>query len=293
MISSARWNLAGEPTPVLTLAMPHPLQLDRMKYAINIPPFTDPATVTALGRDAEQAGWDGVFLWDHVQWTAGMEVHDPWVLLGALAQATERVRLGTMVTPLSRRRPWVVAKQVASLDHLSNGRAVLGVGLGAPEGLDFSDVGDEANPRTRAAMLDEALEVIDQLWRSPVNFAGQHYTVTADFYPRPIQQPRPPIWVAGVVPNRRPLRRARRWDGVVPEAGEGDLLPQDLADHLAREPADSGEPRPVSWDVVAPWAAGIPAQEYADAGATWLVVSAWPTDADWVDSIRRLIDTGV
>ena len=278
---------------MLTTATAHPLPLDRMKYAISIPPFTDPDTVTALGREAEQAGWDGVFLWDHVQWTAGMEVHDPWVLLGALAQATEHVRLGTMVTPLSRRRPWVVAKQVASLDHLSRGRAVLGVGLGEPTDLDFSDLGDQADQRTRAAMLDEGLEIIDQLWRGPVHFAGEHYTVTADFYPRPVQRPRPPIWVAGVVPNRRPLRRARRWDGVVPEAGDGDLLPQDLADHLAHEPADSGAPGPVGWDVVAPWAAGVPAQEYADAGATWLVVSAWPTDADWVDSIRRLIDTAV
>lgn len=140
-----------------------------VKYAVNIPPFTDVATVVSIAVDAERAGWDGVFLWDHVQWSPDRpDVHDPWVLLGAIAQATERVRLGTLVTPLSRRRPTMVAKQITTLDHLSRGRATLGVGLGAPDDLDFGDLGDESDRRTRAAILDESLELLDGLLGGPV-----------------------------------------------------------------------------------------------------------------------------
>src|SRR5690606_9824392 len=171
--------------------------LRAMRYAVSIPPFTDAATVIALGREAEEAGWDGVFLWDHVQWLHGMPVHDPWVLLGAIAQATERVRLGTLVTPPTRRRPHTLAKQVTSLDHLSGGRAVLGVGLGEPDDLDFADLGDESDKKLRGVMLDEALDVIDQLWSGPTDHVGEHYRVKADFVPRPAQQPRPPVWVGG------------------------------------------------------------------------------------------------
>ena len=256
-----------------------------VKYAVNIPPFTDVATVVSIAVDAEKAGWDGVFLWDHVQWSKDRpDVHDPWVLLGAIGLATERVRLGTLVTPLSRRRPTMVAKQVTTLDHLSSGRATLGVGLGAPDDLDFGDLGEQSDRRTRAAMLDESLELLDGLLGGPVTHAGEHYSVMADLLPRPLQLPRPPIWVAGVVPNRRPLERARRWDGVVPIGGGEKLTPDGLADYL-------GGDIPQDWDVVAPWAPGVPADEYADAGATWLIESTWPTETGWEqefhDRIRR------
>src|SRR5690625_915801 len=126
-----------------------------MKYGVNIPPFTDAATVAGWARDAEAAGWDGVFLWDHIQWNPGFAPLDPWVLLGGMAQVTDRVRLGTIVTPLSRRRPSVMAKQIVTLDHLSGGRAVLGVGLGEPRDRDFADLGEEADPRGRATMRSE------------------------------------------------------------------------------------------------------------------------------------------
>ena len=106
-----------------------------MKYAINVPPFTDSATVVVWARRAERSGWDGFFVWDHVQWLEGVAPLDPWVTLGAISQVTERVRLGTLVTPLSRRRPHLVAKQLATLDHLSGGRAVLGVGGEAKKGM--------------------------------------------------------------------------------------------------------------------------------------------------------------
>ena len=129
-----------------------------MRFGVSVPPFTDAATVVGWADRAEEAGWDGVFVWDHVQWDGRVAPLDPWVVLGAMAVRTERVVLGTMVTPLSRRRPHSVAKQLATLDHVSGGRAVLAVGLGEPPDRDFADLGEETDPRVRAAMLDESLE---------------------------------------------------------------------------------------------------------------------------------------
>ncbi|HEX5199429.1 MAG TPA: LLM class flavin-dependent oxidoreductase, partial [Actinoplanes sp.] len=131
-----------------------------MRFALSVPPFTDPHVVVRWARAAEANGWDGFFLWDHLRWDDKVEVHDPWVLLGAIATATERLRIGTMVTPLSRRRPAVVAKHLVTLDHLSGGRVTLGVGLGDPPTYDFADFGDEPSYSVRAAITDEALAVL-------------------------------------------------------------------------------------------------------------------------------------
>lgn len=257
-----------------------------MRYAVSIPPFTDAAAVVSLALEAEAAGWDGVFLWDHLQWdgAAGREVHDPWVLLGAVAQATERVTLGTLVTPLSRRRPWMIAKHVATLDQLSSGRAVLGVGLGAPADLDFAAFGDEPDDRKRAALLDDALAVVDGLLRGGrLSHQGPSFRVDAELHVTPVQRPRPPIWVAAVAPNQRPLRRSTAWDGVVP-IGSPHLSPDQLAAYVG----DLGRP---GWDVVAPRAPGVQGQEYADAGATWLVDSTRPVD-DWLPELQQRVNAG-
>jgi alkanesulfonate monooxygenase SsuD/methylene tetrahydromethanopterin reductase-like flavin-dependent oxidoreductase (luciferase family) len=257
-----------------------------MRFAINIPPFTAPATIVEIARDAEAAGWDGVFLWDHLRWSphSSPDVHDPWVLLGAIAHATERVRIGTLVTPLSRRRPWVVAKHVLTLDHLSHGRVIFGAGLGEPPEADFGAFGDEVDPRVRGAVLDEGLDVLDQLMRNGhARLDGTHFHVDADILPGAVQRPRPPIWIAGVVPNQRPLRRARRWDGVVPMGTGESLSPDELATYVG--------PVPTGWDVVAPWAPGVPAREYHDAGATWLVDSTWPV-GDWVGEFHERVRRG-
>ncbi len=251
-----------------------------MRFAVSIPPFTDVSTVVGLAEDAEQFGWDGVFLWDHLRWSPRVrpDVHDPWVLLGAIATVTERVRLGTLITPLARRRPWVVAKHMTTLDHLSGGRATLGVGLGEPPQEDFAAFGDPANAVTRGQLLDEGLAVLDALLRGErCVHHGQHLDVDAELTPPPIQRPRPPIWVGGVAPNARPRRRAGDWDGFVP-IGDPFLTPAALAAYVGEKP------RP-DWDVVASWAPGVPADEFADAGATWLVESTDP-EGDWVGEFR-------
>ena len=258
-----------------------------MRHAVNLPPFAPPETLVSLAVDAEQAGWDGVFFWDHMTWLPELRlhVHDPWVLLGAVAARTERVLLGTMVTPLARRRPWKVAKEITTLDHLSGGRAVLGVGLGAPAHAEFGAFGEPSAARHRADLLDEGLAVLDGLLRGRVDHDGEHYQVHTELLPRPVQDPRPPIWVAGESPHRRPLRRATRWDGFVPLSGDGVLTPDQVADYL------DGAERPPVWDVVALHSAGIPAHEYEQAGVTWLVEGIDP-EGDWVEDLRAVVRRG-
>jgi len=266
---------------------PRKSRMTTPRHAVNIPPFTDARTVVDIAVEAEAAGWDGVFLWDHLQWSlkAALPVHDPWVLLGAVVQATERVKVGTLVTPLTRRRVQIVAKHLLTLDHLSDGRVIFGVGLGEPPDADFADFGDEAGARERGRMLDESLDVLDGLLRGDrVDHDGEHLHVHARLRPGPVQRPRPPIWVAGVVPNQRPLERARRWDGVAPIGQRERLTPDVLASYIGSE-------LPVGWDVVAGRIEGASAAEYADAGVTWLTESTWPT-GDWVDEFRTRVAAG-
>jgi alkanesulfonate monooxygenase SsuD/methylene tetrahydromethanopterin reductase-like flavin-dependent oxidoreductase (luciferase family) len=262
-------------------------QTRAVRHAVNLPPFAAPATLVGLAVDAEAAGWDGVFFWDHMTWLPELrlDVFDPWVLLGAVAVRTERVALGTMVTPLPRRRPWKVAKELTTLDHLSGGRAVLGVGLGAPADAEFGAFGEPEAARDRAAILDEGMTVLDGLLRGPVDHDGEHFHVHTDMLPRPVQQPRPPIWVAGELPRRRPLERAARWDGYVPLSSEGPVTPDDLAGFL------DGVERPDGWDVAVARPTGVPAADYAQAGATWLVEGINP-EGDWIDTLRAAIRRG-
>jgi alkanesulfonate monooxygenase SsuD/methylene tetrahydromethanopterin reductase-like flavin-dependent oxidoreductase (luciferase family) len=256
-----------------------------MRFGLSVPPFTDPAEVVALATTAEAAGWDGFFLWDHLSWDGRVEVHDPWTLLGAIAVQTSRIRIGTMVTPLSRRRPQVVAKHLVTLDHLSGGRVTLGVGLGDPPDLDFSDFGDEPSYQVRAAITDEALDVVAGLvGDGGAAVHGDHVDVESSLRPLPLQRPRIPIWVAGRAPHTRPLARARRWDGYVPIA-DPLLSPADLAAYVGEHPRDG-------WDVVAQWAPGVPAEEFAAVGVTWLMRSVWPQEAGWLDELRGLASTG-
>lgn len=201
-----------------------------IKFGIHIPnfdPFGEPGAVVEIALVAEDAGWDGLFIWDHIRWEHDeWPVVDPWIALAATAQATSTLRLGTMITPLARRRPWKVARETVSLDQLSHGRMILGAGLGWGKDVEFAAFGEEADDRTRAAMLDEGLTVLTGLWGgSPFSFEGEHFRAQdVTFLPPPIQQPRIPIWIAGLWPNRRPFRRAARWDGVFPERVAGGTV---------------------------------------------------------------------
>jgi alkanesulfonate monooxygenase SsuD/methylene tetrahydromethanopterin reductase-like flavin-dependent oxidoreductase (luciferase family) len=234
-----------------------------------VPPFTDPAVVVGWAREAEANGWDGFFLWDHLRWDGKVEVHDPWSLLGAIATQTSRLRIGTMVTPISRRRPQVLAKHLVTLDHLSGGRVTLGVGLGDPPDLDFADFGDEPSYGVRAAMTDRALDTLAELLHGP-----------AALRPGPVQQ-HIPIWIAGRAPHRKPLERARRWDGYVPISNDF-LTPDALAAYVGAHPRDD-------WDLVAQWPDDSSPQDYAAAGATWLVRSVWPHEEGWREELAALV----
>jgi alkanesulfonate monooxygenase SsuD/methylene tetrahydromethanopterin reductase-like flavin-dependent oxidoreductase (luciferase family) len=194
-----------------------------MRFALNLPNFgeyADPAIFVRLAREAEASGWDGLFVWDHilVDPEFGEPIADPWILLAAAATVTDRIRLGPMVTPLPRRRPWVVARQAATLDHLSGGRLTLGVGLGFPPDAEFEAFGEDGDARVRAARLDEGLAILAGLWTGePFEHDGTvHHLARMRFLPAPVQQPRIPIWVAGYWPARAPFRRAARWDGAFP-----------------------------------------------------------------------------
>lgn len=208
-----------------------------MKFGLMLPnkgyPYGDPHLLLELAVRAEQAGWEGFFLWDHIGGDHDFPTVDPWVCLGGIASQTKSMRLGTMVTPLSRRRPWKVAREIVTLDHLSHGRAVLGVGLGDLANKDFKAFGETIGPRTRARMLDESLEIIAGLQSGqPFSFTGKHYQVTeAMFMPVPVQSPRVPVWVAAHWPFKRPLQRAARWDGVLPRQwSAGPITPAVLGE---------------------------------------------------------------
>ena len=157
-----------------------------------MPNAGDAMQLVDLAVTAEESGWDGFFLWDHLQFDAGSRppMHDPWVLLGAIAVRTSRVVLGPLVTPVPRRRPWKLAKEITTLDHLSAGRVVFGVGLGVPPEDEYAAFGESPHQRTHAAMLDEALPVLDTMLRGErVDHDGEHYHVHAHLTPPTLQRP--------------------------------------------------------------------------------------------------------
>ncbi|MEP6775324.1 MAG: LLM class flavin-dependent oxidoreductase, partial [Chloroflexota bacterium] len=212
----------------------------KLQSAIIVPNFGDYSDVqllAELARKSEENGWDGFFVWDQISMDTLQPICDPWIALALIANATKRIKLGTMVTPIPRRRPTTLARQTVTLDHLSGGRLILGVGLGALQYEEFEALGDEPDLKLRAEMLDEGLEVLTGLWSGePFAHEGKHYRIkSAQFLPAPLQQPRIPVWVAGNWPIKAPFRRAARWDGVMPGwdiMGGMKQTPQDVRDML-------------------------------------------------------------
>lgn len=203
-----------------------------MKFGIYLPnfgPYGEARVLSDLAREAEDSGWDGFFLWDHIAGWA-LPTVDPWVGLAAVAMNTQKIRIGTTVTPLPRRRPWKVAREAVSIDRLSGGRLTLGVGIGLGQ-AEWDDLGEQIDPVQRGAMLDEALDILAGLWTGEqFSYAGRYYQVRqAQFLPAPIQQPRIPIWVGGFWPNKAPFRRAARWDGAFPLFNTVENDDQELA----------------------------------------------------------------
>jgi probable F420-dependent oxidoreductase len=219
----------------------------------------DPKILAELARLAEEAGWDSVFLEDYSVYhndvyrsVPGAPTYDPWVALAAMAMRTERVRLGTAITALPRRRPWKLAREAVSVDHLSGGRLVLGVGAGDVADKGFTCFGEETDPKRRAGLLDEGLDVLAGLWSGePFAYEGEHHSVgEVTFLPKPVQRPRITIWVGGVWPRKAPVRRATRWDGFIPykqvEDGgrQEDLTPEDVRQILANVEHERTDPGP-------------------------------------------------
>jgi alkanesulfonate monooxygenase SsuD/methylene tetrahydromethanopterin reductase-like flavin-dependent oxidoreductase (luciferase family) len=278
---------------------------------IAVPNFAeDPAELIELGVAAERAGFDGFFVWDHIVFSNngdGPPIADPWLVLAVVAARTSRIKLGTMITPVPRRRPWQLARQTATLDVLSGGRLILGVGIGSPAYGDFGIFHEPSGDRVRADLLDEGLAVLAGLWTGEqFSYAGQHFTVEpVRFRPRPVQRPRIPVWVGGVLPGTRPVDRASRWDGMVPiRYADGRLArvsAADIGEVRARISASRGSADGVDlvvWAEVAPDPAAVPeiAGPYQEAGATWWLESARPTSSDgtgWWDGVRQRVAAGV
>jgi alkanesulfonate monooxygenase SsuD/methylene tetrahydromethanopterin reductase-like flavin-dependent oxidoreductase (luciferase family) len=245
-------------------------------HGIDVAPFgelADPRVLAELASAAEESGWDGFFVWDHiVHRSPARAIADPWVALAAVACATSRLRIGPMVTPLSRRRVQKVARETVTLDLLSSGRLTLGIGLGSTRNGEFERFGEVTDPRERALLLDQGLADLAGYW------AGE-------FEPLPVQRPRIPVWIAAEWPYRRPVRRALRWDGLFPTGLPG---PEALAELVSevREARPADDP----FDIVVTIAPGQDLKPWAQAGATWTLTDfgLQPTQAE----VREVINSG-
>lgn len=271
-----------------------------MQHGVFLPPFNEfahPARVVALSVRAEERGWDGLYLWDHVlrREDQAAEVADPWVVLAAVAVATERIRLGPMVTPLARRRPQVVARQAVTLDHLSGGRLTLGLGLGVDSTGELSRFGEVVDPLERGDLLDEGVELLAQLLSGQrVEHRGRWFVAEGvTFLPVPSQQPRCPLWLAARGglgggsaghASGRALRRAARYDGLfLIDAGPREL---ELAIGVIRAERGSLD----GFDIAVEAHPGMPLDVAESLGATWSMLPIRPETA--AAEVEALVEAG-
>ncbi len=232
------------------------------RRGIFVAPFeelADAAVIARLAVRAEEAGFDGFFLWDHVDYRPPVSaLADPWITMAAIVMRTERLITGPLVTPLARRRPHQLARETVTLDRLSGGRLVFGAGLGSDNSGEFSKFGEESDARARAKLLDDGLDQLVAYWNG-------------EFEPRPLQQPRIPIWLAARWPNRKPVRRALKWDGVFPIDLPG---PDELAELTSEVREARGDDD--SFEIVVTNPAGTDPEPWEAAGATWCLTGFGP-----------------
>ena len=268
-----------------------------MKYGLSIPQFDDFADVrllASLSKEAEEVGWDGFFIWDHILFdNLNRRVIDPWVAMAAIAMSTSRIRLGPMITPIARRRPWKLAREALSIDQLSNGRLILGVGLGAPEEWEFAAFGEETEAKLRARKMDEGLEIFRGLLSGePFSYQGEFYHLKEmRFLPKPVQSPHIPIWVGGTWPNKKPMQRAMKYDGYFPDVLQHPMAAKDW--NIVKELAESKRGSHTDFDLVQygvtpgdyPAAAAAQLAPYEAVGVTWWIEGISPFDYgfDWAD----------
>ena len=248
-----------------------------MQHALTLPPYgelADPLVLVEVAVAAEQAGWDAVFLWDHVLRRPDdpQETADPWVAMAAIAMATERIRIGPMVTPITRRRPIKLAREATTLDHLSRGRLTLGLGLGVDTTRELSAFGETVDPRLRGQRLDEGVELLCAFWAGEeVDFHGEHFVADRVLVrPRPFQRPRIPLWFAARGDARKPVRRAARYDGLYPiefdERGLREML------DVVRDERGSLD----GFDVIARPSTSSEYDRFGEIGVTWAITGPLP-----------------
>ncbi len=272
-------------------------------------PSGDARTASEYAREAERAGWDGFFVWE------GVYAEDAWVMLAACAMTTEKIRIGTLLTPPTRRRPHKLASETSSIDRLSNGRLILSVGLGAPhENSGWDEFGEITERKIRAERMDESLEILTRLWQGePFEYVGKHFRARIPIFsqpPPPIQKPRVPIWVVGAVNREKSLQRVLKYDGLLPtlvaEKGDttpeigGSFTPEQLRAAIdwinARREIET--PLDVIVENQTPGDDPIRAREiikpFAAAGATWHIESMWDTmdAADGQQQVLKRIRQG-
>lgn len=294
-----------------------------MRFAIDMPNFgvfSDARLLAQLAYEAEESGWDGFFIWDHINYRPPiykgsgaidqpassspepLEIADPWIGLTAIALRTKTLKIGPMVTPLPRRRPWKLAREAVTLDQLSEGRLILGVGIGGDRSGEYSATGEVPDARIHGEMLDEGLEILTRLWSGEeFSYQGNHYHFSqVRSLPKPLQNPRIPIWVAGFWPNKKPFRRAARWDGVFPLISGRELPPDEFRklvgyiqeiqvprqtsalpfEIIASGQTDGGE-RAMDTAIVS---------EFARIGATWWLECFYPQNT--LEQVRQRIHQG-
>jgi len=261
-------------------------------FVPNFGAFAEPQVFAELAAEGEAAGWDGLYIWDHILIEDGTPMGDPWIAMAAAAVATERIRFGPMVTPIPRRHPWKLSREIVSLDHLSGGRIDFGVGIGTPPETEYESFGHDSDSRVRADKLDEGLEILKGLWTGePFSFDGVYYQLQErTFVPAPVQQPRVPVWVAATWPNKRPFRRAAQWDGVFPlKVGEEsfvDMTYDDIAEILAYTRAHRLSDDPFEFVAGNRDAASHSIEDLERAGVTWMFYNLWDMSSESLAKVR-------